>query len=380
MITRSLFYDDPLAREFSAQVVSCTQREKLWAVTLADTLFYPEGGGQAGDTGALGAVRVLDTREEDGCVVHLCDGPLPVGDVVTGAINFAQRLDRMQQHSGEHILSGLIFRKFGYHNVGFHLGEETTEMDFDGIIPQEALPELERLANEAVMADLPIRSFIPAPQELAGLEYRTKKALPWPVRIVEIPGYDSCACCGVHVPTTGRIGLIKILSCVKFHSGVRLELVCGYRAIAYMARVWEESRQAGRLLSAPVTEVAQAAQRLQQQLTQEKYRASNLEKQLFAAIAHRFAGKGDSLCVYEDLDAAQTRLLADAITQICGGCGCVLSGKNICLLGAQERVNALANRLRALGIRGGGKPGSFQGVWETEPTKLLLEEGFCQVS
>ena len=136
MITRSLFYDDPLAREFSAQVVSCTQREKLWAVTLADTLFYPEGGGQAGDTGALGAVRVLDTREEDGCVVHLCDGPLPVGDVVTGAIDFAQRLDRMQQHSGEHILSGLIFRKFGYHNVGFHLGEETTETR--GLLPPGA--------------------------------------------------------------------------------------------------------------------------------------------------------------------------------------------------------------------------------------------------
>ncbi len=174
-----------LSPAFSTAVTAAS-----YAVILDATAFYPEGGGQAGDTGCLGSVRVLDTQERDGEVIHLCDGPLEVGAAVEGCIDYGPRFARMQQHSGEHIVSGILHSRYGCHNTGFHMGADVTTIDFDCVIPAEDLPELEALANQAVWADLPVKCWIPTPQELENVTYRTKRALLWPVRIVEIPGCD----------------------------------------------------------------------------------------------------------------------------------------------------------------------------------------------
>ena len=275
METKKLYYGDCHLREFSATVLACTETDKGYQVILDATAFYPEGGGQDCDLGSLGTAQVLDVQEQGESVIHLCDAPLPVGASVVGKIDWERRFDLMQQHSGEHILSGLIHAAFGYHNVGFHVGKDTMEVDFDGPIPTEALAQLEAEANRAVWENLPIRCWYPSPEALPQVSYRTKKALPWPVRIVEVPGYDTCACCGVHVASTGEIGLIKILSCVKFHQGVRLEMLCGRRAYRHLCQAYDQNRQVSQAFSAKLMETGAAARRINEQLAAEKFRAAD---------------------------------------------------------------------------------------------------------
>ncbi len=366
METRKLYYADCHLREFTAIVTGCAQAEKGWEVTLDATAFYPEGGGQACDRGTLGDVNVLDVRERGTDIIHLCDGPLALGEAVTGRIHWARRFDLMQQHSGEHILSGLVHKTFGHHNVGFHVGGQTMEIDFDGPIPQEALQDLETKANEAVFQNLPIRCWYPSPEELPQVFYRTKKALPWPVRIVEVPGFDSCACCGVHVKYTGEIGLIKIVSMVKFHQGVRLQLCCGGRALALVQGVFEENRRVSQAFSAKMLETGAAARKMNEALAAEKLRANSLQSRLFDLLARDYAGKGNALLFREDLDGNGLRELADKVSDVCGGWAAVVSGTegayNVCILTKTGDIKPLCQALKAeLQARGGGKPGSFQG-------------------
>ncbi len=366
METRKLYYEDCHLQTFIATVQSCEQTNKGYHITLDATAFYPEGGGQACDFGTLEDVNVLDVREQGGEVIHLCDKPLAVGQQVCGKIHWQRRFDLMQQHTGEHILSGLIHSKYGYHNVGFHMGKEAVEVDFDGPIPGEGLAELERLANEAIWADIPVKCWIPAPGELGGVAYRSKKALEWPVRIVQVPGYDSCACCGVHAARTGEVGLIKILSCVKFREGVRLEMLCGRKAYEYMCRVYDQNRQVSQCFSAKVLQTGEAARQIARQLAEEKYRSAGLEKRVFRSIAQGYAGHGDVVHFEAGLTPGSVRELADAIAGVCGGVATVFSGAeggySMCLIAKDKDVKELGTALaKALNGRGGGKPGCFQG-------------------
>ena len=372
METRKLYYEDCHLQEFTATVTGCTETETGWQVTLDATAFYPEGGGQACDLGTLGNARVLDVQEQGEQVIHLCDKPL--SGTVVGKIDWARRFDLMQQHSGEHILSGLIHEKFGYHNVGFHMGNEMVEVDFDGPITWEALLELEAKANEAVWKNLPIGCFYPSPVNLVAIPYRSKKALDWPVRIVQIPDYDICACCGVHTATTGEIGIIKVVSCVKFHQGVRIEMLCGSRAYRYLGQVYEQNRLVSQQFSAKPLETGAAAQRINDQLAEEKFRANGLQKRLFSAIAAQYAGNGDVVHFEADLPAGSVRELTDKIAAVCGGTAAVLSGTDetcysVCILGAAAKeLGAAINQ--ALNGRGGGKPGTYQGSVQASKAQL----------
>ena len=380
MQTRKLYYEDCELKNFTATVQSCETTEKGYLVVLDATAFYPEGGGQACDLGTLGDACVLDVRENGEQVVHLCDKALPVGAQVDGAIDWDRRFDLMQQHSGEHILSGLIHKKFGYHNVGFHVGKTAMEVDFDGPISAEELAELEQQANMAVWENLPIQCWYPSQEELPGVPYRRKKDLAWPVRIVEVPGHDTCACCGVHVPTTGRIGLIKILSCIKFHEGVRLEMLCGRRAYEYMCKVYEQNRQVSQTFSAKTLETGAAAQKFSEQLNAEKYRAAGLEKRVFAAIAAGYADQARVLHFEEGLTSGAVRELADTIAATSGGQVAVFSGKDtdgysLCLVHHGADVKELGTSLtKTLNGRGGGKLGFFQG--SVVATRNQIEQFF----
>ena len=380
METRRLFYEDSHLTEFTATVTSCAPAEGGWRITLDATAFYPEGGGQACDLGTLGGARVLDVQEMKDEIFHLCDSPLEIGAAVTGRIDWARRFDLMQQHSGEHIVSGIICGRFGYHNVGFHVGSDRMEIDFDGPVPLDALTEIERLANEAVWQNLPLRCWYPSEEELPSVPYRSKKALEYPVRIVEFPGVDSCACCGVHVKNTGEIGLIKLISCVKFHSGVRIELCCGSRALALTQAVFAQNKLVSQAFSAKMLETGAAATKMNEQLAAEKLRANTLQTQLLRQTAQSYENAGNVLHFEENLTGTQLRELADAIAKVCSGRAAVLSGSgnswNICMLHPGGDLNPVIARLKeAFPARGGGKPGSFQGTVQAERAAL---EAFFQ--
>ena len=367
METKKLYYVNSHLSQFSGRVLCCQPCDRGFEVILDQTAFYPEGGGQAADTGTLGTVRVLDVRERGGAIVHLCDGPVTVGQTLEGTIDYNLRFDRMQQHSGEHIVSGLINRRWGFHNTGFHMGTESTTIDFDGVIPAEALPELERLANEAVWQDLEVSCSVPAPEVLPTIPYRSKRALPWPVRIVEIPGYDICACCGTHVARTGEIGIIKLLSVIPFRGGVRMEMACGNRALGILNRAYDQNRQVSQAFSAQWQETGEAARKMNELLSQYKFRITALERQIFAATAAGYTGAGDVVHFEDGLDNVAVRELADAIAQVCGGTAAVFSGSDdagyaFCLVSRTDDLRQLGKDLiRSLKGRGGGKPDCQQG-------------------
>ena len=367
METRKLYYEDCHVAAFSARVLSCERAEEGWAVILDETAFYPEGGGQACDLGTLGNVHVLDVREQGEAVVHLCDGPVETGAAVEGRLDYDRRFDLMQQHSGEHIVSGIIHARYGYHNVGFHMSSDVITIDFDGPIPASDLPIIEAAANEAVWKNLPLHIWYPSPAELPAVGYRTKKALPWPVRIVEVPGYDKCACCGVHVAYTGEIGPIKLLSVIKFHQGVRMEMMCGKRALALLTAAFDQNRQVSQAFSAKILETGDAARKMNEALAAEKFRAAQLQKRLLEGIAAGYQSAGDVVHFEPDLDPVLVRELADRIAAVCGGAAAVFSGADgsgyaFALVTRDGDLRSLGKAMTAaLNGRGGGKPVCQQG-------------------
>ena len=380
MQTRALYYEDGYLSRFFSRVLTCEPSGEYWAVTLEATAFYPEGGGQAGDTGTLNGIRVLDAQEQEGQVIHLCEGPLEPGKEVEGVIDFDRRFDLMQQHTGEHMLSGLIHRRYGYHNKGYHVGAEFVTVDIDGVIPQEDIPSLEKELNEAIWRDLPVRCWIPAPEELSQVTYRTKRALPWPVRIVEIPGFDSCACCGIHVRATGAVGVIKILNTMGFRGGTRLEMVSGQRAWRAMNDSYEQNRQVSQAFSAQLAQTGDAARRMNEVVSELKYKIAQLQRQQIAAIAEGYVDRGDVLHITDGLDPVLVRELADAIAEHCDGTAAVFSGADdrgysCCLVARQGDLRTLGKAMNAaLNGRGGGKANCHQG--KVSCTRAQIEAFF----
>lgn len=370
MKTRKLYYEDCHLTSFSAKVISCSAVDNGYAVELDATAFYPEGGGQACDIGTLEDVRVLDVQEKGEAVIHFCDGPLTVGAAVTGTIDYDRRFDLMQQHTGEHIVSGVIHRRLGYQNAGFHVGADVLTVDFDGMISQETLVEIEEEANRVVYQNLPLRCWYPEQEELPNIFYRSKRALPWPVRIVQIPQVDSCACCGVHTAYTGEVGLIKLFSCVKFHQGTRIEMACGERARKIMNGIYEQNRLVSQAFSAKPTETGAAAKRVNEALAAEKFRTTGLQRRIFEMTARGYQGQRLALHFEDALTPGQLRELAEYIS-IHAELAAVVTGSDgayaVCLAGSGAKPLGTV-MAQALQGRGGGKDGFFQG-------KLSCTEG-----
>lgn len=366
MDTVKLYYENAYTQDFTAVVQSCEAVKNGFAVTLDRTAFYPEGGGQPADHGTLGEARVLDVHEKDGVVTHLCDRALSVGAEVGGHIDWARRFDHMQQHSGEHIISGLLCSTFHCDNVGFHMGADVVTIDYNAPITWEQALEVERRANAYIWADHPIRIWYPSAEELATLPYRSKKELTGAVRITEFPGADRCACCGTHVSSSGQVGLLKLLSCQKFRDGVRLELLCGQRALDHLSACWEQSRQIGQSLSVKPEASFAAVERMQSELLAARERAAGLEAQVFAHTAAEYAGKGDTVLITEPLEGDGVRRLCDAVAQTCGGRCAVFSGTDgtyrYALIHAGQDIRPLVKDMNdALHGRGGGRDGFAQG-------------------
>ena len=366
METRKLYYEDPFQKGFATTVVSCDAVKGGYAVVLAETAFYPEGGGQPYDTGVLGEANVLEVHEKNGVITHLCDKPFEVGESVSGKIDWARRFDHMQQHSGEHICSGLLCERFHCDNVGFHMGADSVTIDYNADISWEALLEIEEEANRYICEDHEIDIRFYRGAALEKVEYRSKKALEGDVRIVSFPGADCCACCGTHVVRSGQVGLVKFLSVQKFRAGVRLELLSGKRAHRSLSECWEQSLHIAQALSVKPTAAFAAVERLLAELGALKLRCARLEETSFALSAAQYEGKGDVLLFEDEMPGDSLRKLCDAVASVCGGRCAVFAGAEgaykyaIGHMGGDLR--ALTKQLNAaLSGRGGGKPHFVQG-------------------
>lgn len=364
-MTQRLYETDVYIKEFTAQVLSCTQTQKGWAVVLDKTAFYPEGGGQPCDLGTLNEAAVIDVHHLGDDIVHTCDRP--VEGTVCGKIDWNRRFDHMQQHSGEHLVSGIIHNRFGYENVGFHMGAELITIDLSGELTLQQLAEVELAANQAIWDNLPVEIFYPDTQALQALSYRSKKELTGAVRIVRWQGIDTCACCGTHVSHSGEIGLIKLLSCVRFREGVRIELLCGKRAYDYLCTVTAQNREISGLLSAKPLQTAAAVSRMSAELADTRYALGAVQQKYFVQLAAQYRGAGDVLVFEEGLSADALRRLGVELTECCGGRCAVFSGTDAdgykYVLGKKDGdLRQLVKELNAsLNGRGGGKPFFAQG-------------------
>ena len=367
--TEKLYYAQPPLGVFTATVLGCTQAEGGWHITLDRTAFYPEGGGQPADCGRLGQARVLDVHEKAGAVLHLTDAPLPVGSLVTGEVDMARRLDHTQQHSGEHILSGVLHSMFGAQNVGFHIGREFLTMDTSVPIPEESLWEAERRANQVVWADVELQSAWYTDREaLAALTYRSKKELEGPVRIVTVPGADCCACCGTHVQRAGQVGQIKIIDWQKYKEGTRLFVVCGGRALLHHEAQRAQCAAIGAALSAKADALAEAVLRQQGELEAAKYRVIQAENQWFEALTAGVAPGDAPVLLAEHTGPDGLRRLVGLLTarteRLCAAFAPAENGLAYALgcAAPEADLRALCKEMNAaLCGRGGGKPNFVQG-------------------
>lgn len=368
-MTEKLYWTDSHLRSFEARVLSCTEEKGRWAVILDRTAFFPEGGGQSADTGTLNGVRVEDTRERGEAVVHYCAAPLTEGSLVRGELDWDERFPRMQFHSGEHIVSGLAHQKWGCSNVGFHMNPAFVTLDFDRELTAEQLSELEEAANAAIWANLPVRILFPTREELAALDYRSKKELAGQVRLAEFPGVDLCACCAPHVNFTGEIGMIRLVDSMRHRGGIRVTMLAGKAAWQDAVRRSAAVESVSRLLSVPKDSVVSGVERLARELEDCKGRLRQAEFQRLRRRAEELEATEGNLCLFEEpgADMNALRELVNAAVEKCGGMAAAFTGsdesgwkyiigsKSVDLRAGAKAINA------AIGGRGGGSSEMIQG-------------------
>ena len=372
-----LYYQDAYMKEFRASVVSCTPLKQGYAVVLNQTAFYPEGGGQPGDHGTLNDIEVLDTRTKDGAIIHVTAKPIEPGTEVHGVIDWKRRFDLMQQHSGEHIFSGLVHRTFGYENIGFHLGEDTVTLDFSGPLSDADLLQIETAANENIWADAAVQITYPDGNELAALSYRSKKELSGIVRIVTFPDADVCACCGTHVRRAGEVGMIKVISSQNRKSGTRVDIVCGRRALSYIQTVHAQNTAISHLLSANIKETASAVERTLKELGSlrgEVHRASMAALQ--TAKDQIETGQTLAVIFIGEIDARDLRTLCSGISEEKQVSVCAVFSKQedsfrYVIISPKIDLRPLGKQLNErFSGRGGGQASMVQGSLQADEAEI----------
>lgn len=366
--TQKLFYQDSHMQEFEATVLACEERKDGYEIVLDRTAFFPEGGGQFGDNGWLNEISVYDTQEKNGVIRHLTKQELPVGISVRGKLDFTQRFDRMQQHTGEHILSGIVHSLYGYDNVGFHLGAEFTTLDFNGELTPEQVQDVEVRANQAVFLNQPIHILYPDKNELEKMDYRSKIEIAGQVRLVEIPGVDLCACCAPHTKTTGEIGMIKILSCDRHRGGCRMVMVSGMRALKDYQQKQRSVTEVSVALSAKPEKIGEAVRHVKEQQMQLRENLNRIQAVYLKSKLENVRPEDQTVLLFEtELDTVAVRNFINDVMEISDGICGVFVGNDAegyrYIIGSRKQdvrnvTRSLNERFQG---RGGGKPEMTQG-------------------
>lgn len=371
MVTKKLYDINAYQTKFTATVLSCIKKEagELYEVVLNETLFFPEEGGQTPDKGKLGGAEVLDVQIKDDVILHTLNTPLGEGEVINGEINWQHRFFNMQQHSGEHLFSGLVYKKYGYKNVGFHLSNQIATMDFDGILTTRQIEELEWAVNEAVAANVEIKTLYPSKEELAKLKYRSKIEIEGAVRIVEISGYDICACCAPHVKYTGEIGIFKIQSVQNYKGGVRISFLCGFRALMEFRRKAGIISELTGILTTSQEQLAENVMKLKSQLHSLKGRLSSAKQAVMESKIAEISSKQTDVLLFEsDLEVMDMRGVVNKLVETHEGvCGIFVGsdeiGYNFIIGSKNVDCRTIAEMLRGkFDAKGGGSAAMVQGV------------------
>lgn len=371
-------YDiDSYAKEFVTKVISCEKAKKSgYCITLEKTAFFPTAGGQEHDTGTIGKEKVSDVIINGETVIHITKNPIPIGEKVNCRIDWDARFRKMQHHTAEHIVSGLVHGLFGYNNIGFHLSDKDVTMDYDGLITEDELLLLEQKANEAVWRNIEVDARYPNPDELSYISYRAKLDLTENVRIVTIGDIDTCACCAPHVKHTGEIGIIHLRDMMRHRGGVRIRMICGHDALSDYEEKAKNVLLISNLLSAKQEDVAEATRKLLSQNYEKNQKISELSKTIAYLKAENIKATSGNICVFEEnADTDTLRLLANLGKEKAGKIFCALNGNDnsgysyILSSNTIDLQDAAAEINAHLSGKGGGQRDMIQGFFkETQET------------
>lgn len=369
---RKLFYENINITDFTATVISCEPMTdgKQYRILLDATAFFPEEGGQSADKGTLNDLPVLDVQIKNDLIYHYVSKPLEPDTSVTGHVDWEQRFDFMQQHSGEHIVSGLVHERFGYNNVGFHLSTNEVTLDFDGELTPDQIREIELRANKIIYQNLPVEITYPSREELAALSYRSKIEIDGQVRIVTIPDVDVCACCAPHVEKTGEIGMIKITNCQSHRGGVRLNILCGARALADYNKKQDSVAAVSVALSAKQDLIADAVLKLKEDILRQQERINTLQAKYLSLSLSTLPAPSESenaVLFVDKMDTIAIRNTVNELVERYPGYCAVFSGDEEngyqFIVGSKNRdCKELAQTLKKeLGAKCGGNTPMIQG-------------------
>jgi alanyl-tRNA synthetase len=367
-MTKKLYDIDSHLVEFEATVIDSYPFADSFATVLDQTAFFPEGGGQASDIGVIDEAKVYDVQIEDEVIYHYTTKQFEKGQKVKGKIDFARRFDYMQQHSGEHIVSGVAHSLYGCENVGFHLGEDIVTLDFDKPLNKEQILKIEQLANEAVFKNVKFNTYYPDENTLSTLNYRSKKELLGAIRIVEIEDTDMCACCAPHVKQAAEIGIIKLLDSEKLRGGVRIEMKCGKRALQDYNQKYDNVRKISGALAVKQNETALGVERLLENISDLKFKITGLKKQIIDSKVLSFENKVEKTAIFEDeLEIKELQIYADALFKAYGGIRAVFSpcdnGFSFAICGESNALDVFFKDFKAeFTVKGGGRNGMVQGT------------------
>ncbi|MBR2343193.1 MAG: alanyl-tRNA editing protein [Clostridia bacterium] len=374
-MTEKLYYKDAYIKDFTATVTECTEERGAYLIALDRTAFFPNEAGQSADGGTLSGVRVLDAFERGGIIYHKTEAPLGVGTAVKGEIDFPERFRKMQSHTAEHLLSGIIHTRHGFDNVGFHLGEDMVTFDASGKLEREDIAEIERLANLAIYENRRVSAYFPTASELENMEYRSKLELRQDVRIVSIDGYDDCACCAPHVGTLGEIGIIKILSFEMHRGGTRIYMLAGSDAYSDTVKKYEALRKISGMLSAPPEKTPEALSVFLAELENERYKNRALEERYVGLITATVPEEGNAVLYHPELSPEGLRALADSVATRISGIAVALGGeennyKYVIASRGADLGKAAKEINSALEGRGGGRGEMIQGSFYTSLDRI----------
>ncbi len=372
-MTTKLYDLDSYISEFDCKVLELYRSGEDLIVVTDRTAFFPEGGGQSSDIGFLGKSFVYDVQIECEKILHKVENyeenvhNFTVGGQIHGKINMKKRFSDMQQHSGEHIFSGIVHSMFGYDNVGFHLGKELVTLDFNGKFTKDEMRKVESLVNKAIWDNLEIKTFYPSKEELETINYRSKKEINEALRLVEIPGVDVCACCAPHVKRTGEIGIVEVVNFEKFKGGTRIYILCGERALCDIRQKLDENKKIGNILSAKETETAEMVERLKENNNRLSYELSRAKLEALKLRAEK-EPPSKRIIVFCDLtDGDSIREYANILSEKAQDFAAVFGGsessyKYVLITKTSFDINSLCKKMNAelLG-RGGGRNGIVQG-------------------
>lgn len=365
MKTEKLYEKDAYISSFEAKVLSCENAENGYRIVLDKTAFFPEGGGQPSDIGTLSESKVFDVQIENGEIYHYTQKPFSAGQTVCGAIDFERRYNFMQNHTAEHIVSGIVYKRFGFDNIGFHLNEKEVTFDFNGFFSAGQLNEIELEANRRVWQNLSVTAFYPTDEKLKEIQYRSKDGIEGKIRLVKIEDTDICACCAPHIKTTGEIGIIKFLSTEKQHGGTRIFMKCGKFALSDYSNKSDDIKAICAALSAKEEGVREAVFSLNLRLEAEKSNIKALNSKLISYEIKLF-DKSKQAVLYESTDIKDLQMLADGLHKTYGGVKTALAereaGCAFVMCGGEEEIKPEFEKLKSVfTVKGGGRGEIRQG-------------------